>query len=176
LDAAALVTVGYWHYLAAVKNGVPAPSRHTVRLTFSFRPETRVDNWKIRPEPPPTNGASLDIPPDGHHFVLYPQMARRTAEQGDVTLRLLVRAEGYISDAQIVRSSGFAQLDAAALISVGYWDYLPKIVSGKPVDSWRTVTVHLSPTDVAAGSPTNEFEPKIPVPRGQSDNGVSRTP
>jgi TonB family protein len=76
-----------------------------------------------------------------HTITVYPILAIRHGEQGDVILRVLVLRNGEVGDAQILRSSGHPQLDAAALIGVGYWFYLPAVRDHRPVESWVTVLI-----------------------------------
>jgi protein TonB len=45
----------------------------------------------------------------------YPDEARRRSEEGEVTVRFTVMPGGQVSEAAIVKGSGFATLDAAAL-------------------------------------------------------------
>jgi TonB family protein len=173
LDAAALVTVGYWHYLPARQNGVPVASGKRVLLRFSLAGVSYGNRWKNKPPPVPDN---LDVAPatDATHFLLYPQMARHRVLQGDVTLDVLVRADGNISDARVSKSSGYSQLDSAALISVGYWQYNPAIEAGRAVDAWKAVTVHFVPKDSQPESPAHDFTPTLPTIPGGSDNGTSQ--
>ena len=177
LDAAALVTVGYWHYLPETRDGVAVASAHRTQLIFNLNFGNSNARWMVRPEPPPPLSNDLkDVAVDTSHFVLYPQMARRSAQSGDVTLNILVRGEGYVSDALVVRSSGFSQLDSAALISAGYWDFLPATKNGSPIDAWKTVRVHLAPPDSGPESPNDEFGPNLPSVFAGNRNGVSRSP
>jgi TonB family protein len=76
-----------------------------------------------------------------HRITVYPILAWRHNEQGDVILRVLVAANGAVDDVHILRSSGHPQLDAAALIGVGYWFYLPAVRNHRAVASWITVLV-----------------------------------
>ncbi len=92
------------------------------------------------------------------------------AARGDVTLRILVRLEGLVTDARIIRSSGNSQLDNAALISAGYWNYLPAIKGGTAIDSWKTVTVHFVPKDSVSESFAKA--PILPEAPYADDNGV----
>lgn len=48
----------------------------------------------------------------------YPELARRRGEQGEVTVRFVVGANGIVSEAQVAASSGHASLDAAALATL----------------------------------------------------------
>ena len=45
----------------------------------------------------------------------YPDEARRRGEEGEVTVRFTVAPDGRVSEAAMVKGSGFAALDAAAL-------------------------------------------------------------
>lgn len=45
----------------------------------------------------------------------YPEDARRRSEEGEVTVRFTVAHDGRVSEAAVVKGSGFAALDAAAL-------------------------------------------------------------
>jgi TonB family protein len=76
-----------------------------------------------------------------HTISVYPILALRHREQGDVILRVLVGADGEVDDVRILRSSGHPQLDAAALIGVGYWFYLPAVQDHHAVASWITVEI-----------------------------------
>ncbi len=75
------------------------------------------------------------------HATLYPPIAERLGQEGDVTLKVLVLPNGQVGDAAIVQSSGHIQLDAAALIGVGGWVYIPAIRDHRPVGSWILVKV-----------------------------------
>jgi protein TonB len=46
---------------------------------------------------------------------VYPEGSRRRSEEGEVTVRFTVAADGKVSDVAVVKGSGFAALDAAAL-------------------------------------------------------------
>lgn len=45
----------------------------------------------------------------------YPEEARRRSEEGEVSVRFTVAHDGRVSEAAVVKGSGFAALDAAAL-------------------------------------------------------------
>lgn len=45
----------------------------------------------------------------------YPEEARRRSEEGEVTVRFTVAHDGRVSEAAVLKGSGFAALDAAAL-------------------------------------------------------------
>lgn len=62
----------------------------------------------------------------------YPRVSRRKREQGTVVLRIVVSEDGRVSTASVSRSSGFPELDEAALTAVRKWRWSPTIRDGKP--------------------------------------------
>jgi protein TonB len=62
-------------------------------------------------------------------------------EQGTVTLRVLIGADGHAAQAQVETSSGFERLDHAALQAVRSWKYLPGKRNGVPEAMWFNVPV-----------------------------------
>jgi protein TonB len=60
----------------------------------------------------------------------YPPAARRSGEEGRVHVRVLVDATGHPRDAEIVRSSGHARLDEAALLTVRATRFRPYTENG----------------------------------------------
>src|SRR6266480_1599687 len=62
-------------------------------------------------------------------------------EEGIVTLRVLVRSDGSVGDAQIADSSGSPALDRYARDLVKDWRYQPATVDGTPVDTWIAVNI-----------------------------------
>jgi protein TonB len=61
--------------------------------------------------------ARIDAPPKPLRTIKpdYPKGARQRGEEGDVVLELHVTAQGTVDEVKIVRSSGFGELDSAAL-------------------------------------------------------------
>ena len=76
-----------------------------------------------------------------HVIAVYPPLAERLGQQGDVMLRVLVLPTGQVGDVRLVRSSGYTQLDAAALVGVGSWYYIPAVKDHHPVGTWMLVSV-----------------------------------
>lgn len=66
----------------------------------------------------------------------YPLASRRLQEQGRVDVRLLVDARGLPQQAQVVRSSGHARLDEAALAAVRATRFKPYTENGMPQPFW----------------------------------------
>jgi len=72
----------------------------------------------------------------------YPLLARRLGEQGVVLLRVHVRADGNVAEAEIKQSSGSTLLDDSALRTVREsWRFLPARLDGVPVESWVEVPI-----------------------------------
>ena len=75
----------------------------------------------------------------------YPPVARRIGAEGQVTLRLTVSAEGRVTQAEIVTSSGRDELDQTAQQwIVAHWAYRPALENGVPAVSHVLATVAFS--------------------------------
>lgn len=71
-----------------------------------------------------------------HTVPPYPPVAQRLGEEGKVTLRLTVSAEGRVTRADIVTTSGHTELDQAAQQwIVAHWTYKPAQDDGVAVAS-----------------------------------------
>lgn len=86
--------------------------------------QTRAIAYREKPEPDPA------FP---HTINFYPRVAMINRQEGTVVVRLLVLATGDVGSVDLVRSSGYSQIDAAALIGAGNWRYLPAVRNGRPV-------------------------------------------
>jgi len=71
----------------------------------------------------------------------YPAAARRNGEEGTVTLRVLVSAEGAPREVILERSSGSSALDAAALATVKTWRFTPARRGGEAQQAWVLVPI-----------------------------------
>lgn len=61
----------------------------------------------------------------------YPPLSRRLSEQGTVTVRFTVTAQGTVAGPTVVKSSGFQRLDAAAIQCTSRWRYHPATRGGQ---------------------------------------------
>lgn len=86
--------------------------------------------------PPTFNAAYLRNP-----VPRYPMIARRSGEQGTVTLRVLVTREGVPASVSVERTSGSGHLDSAALETVRTWRFVPARRGQQPIDAWVLVPV-----------------------------------
>ena len=64
---------------------------------------------------------------------VYPRWARRKGHEGDVTVEVFVAAAGGIAHAAVVTSSGYAELDEAALVAVRSARFTPATEDGVSV-------------------------------------------
>ena len=82
---------------------------------------------------------------------IYPTIARRRAQQGTVTLHVLVGIDGIVQRAEVAESSGFDALDDAALETVRRrWRFVPARRSGLPIESWVLVPIRFALTEANA--------------------------
>jgi len=85
----------------------------------------------------------------------YPDAAQVNGEQGDVVLKVRVNEDGHVRNILVEKSSGYDDLDNAAIGGVMRWRYLPS----PRWSSWEHVTIaYRLPTAVVippkpAGSP-----------------------
>jgi protein TonB len=70
----------------------------------------------------------------------YPYYARAEGQEGAVTVRVQVSAEGRVQSAEVVRSSGFAALDEAAVGAVTKARFAPAERGGQRVTGQADVT------------------------------------
>jgi protein TonB len=71
----------------------------------------------------------------------YPEVARRRGWQGQVLLRVEVRADGRVGEVIVSKSSGHGILDQAAAGAVQRWRFRPASRGGAAEDSWVELPV-----------------------------------
>ena len=100
-------------------------------------------------QPAPTNPAPPAQPDTGaagisstHSTPPYPALARVAAHQGTVVLQIVISAEGSVASANVIQSSGFPELDQAAVAwVVAHWKYKPALQNGQAVPSQAQAAV-----------------------------------
>lgn len=75
----------------------------------------------------------------------YPDTLRAAGIGGSVLVRLSVSAQGNVTEATVLQSSGTDDLDAAALDAVGHWFYEPAYQNGRAMPSEVTARVDFRP-------------------------------
>lgn len=73
------------------------------------------------------------------HMQEYPKSAQASGEQGTVLVQVYVRPDGRVAKYAVAQSSGFGDLDSAALQSVLNWRFVPAMRGGDPVSDWTIV-------------------------------------
>ena len=73
---------------------------------------------------------------------VYPDAAQDRGEQGDVFVEVQVGSNGKARKMRLKQSSGFDDLDNAALESAANWHYVPAVIGGDTKTSWMTVKIH----------------------------------
>lgn len=74
----------------------------------------------------------------------YPALSRRLGEQGRVTLRVLVDAQGLPERVELRNSSGFDRLDKTALDTVRRWKFVPAKRGNDTFSEWVLVPISFS--------------------------------
>jgi periplasmic protein TonB len=116
---------------------VPVPVIQTVpeEPTIDANPTPQVP-------PPATPDAGAAGLTNTHTVPPYPALARTQGHQGTVLLQLVVSAQGNVTSAAVVQSSGFPELDQAAVEWVqAHWRYNPAMQGGVPVPSQTSAAV-----------------------------------
>lgn len=103
------------------------------------------------PEPGPavqplSDGVYPSVPPGGTAPVLerrtkpvYPAPARRAGVEGKVLIRAVVRSDGSVDRAEILKDQPFG-LGEAARHAVQQWSFRPATYQGRPIDVYYTVS------------------------------------
>ena len=95
------------------------------------------------PSTPQPRQARVDAPPRPKRAIRpdYPKGSRQRGEQGDVVVEMRVNAEGIVDKATVITSSGFAELDEAALRAVRSAKFTPAKSGRESVASTARLTL-----------------------------------
>lgn len=97
------------------------------------------------PPPPPADVMpSADLSYKQAHPPVYPPMAIRQGQQGEVVLDVTINAQGAVVDVKVERSSGFRLLDRAAVEAAQKWRFNPGLKNGKPVGGVVRIPVNFT--------------------------------
>lgn len=69
----------------------------------------------------------------------YPKAALMNEEQGVVSMMFLVSAEGRVLESKLDKTSGFKNLDKAALQAISACKFKPGSKDGRPDQTWTKV-------------------------------------
>ncbi|KZN66086.1 hypothetical protein N473_10985 [Pseudoalteromonas luteoviolacea CPMOR-1] len=67
---------------------------------------------------------------------VYPEDAKAAGQQGVVTVKFLVNAQGGVESPRIVKSSGFNTLDMAAKSAILDWSFYPTLLNNETISHW----------------------------------------
>ncbi len=126
LDQATIATASQCRFLPGARSGRPGPapvvfthvwergaSRATPGAATASRPAARLPCAKLA----------------------YPPESQRNGEQGTVHMTFLIDTDGTVLEKNVVKSSGFAELDRATLDGIAKCQFSPAITNGKAEQS-----------------------------------------
>lgn len=69
----------------------------------------------------------------------YPKASLMNEEQGTVSMSFLVKADGSVADSKVDKSSGFKNLDKAAIKAISACKFKPGTKDGAAAETWTKV-------------------------------------
>ncbi|MET0855992.1 MAG: TonB family protein [Telluria sp.] len=120
----------------------PPPQQSTIAVSSAAKPAS---NELAKPPAPAAPPAAANPNPVRVAAVAdfntcakpeWPKASLRNEETGTVTLSFLIGADGRVADSKILKSSGFRDLDKAAVNGIGKCRFKPGLVDGKPEQAW----------------------------------------
>jgi TonB family protein len=108
----------------------------------------------------PVRGPGVFPPRVLSHPTDMPRAAILARVRGTVSLLLRIEADGHVSQAHLVNSSGFCPFDIEAIKDVNLWRFAPAYRLGTPVATWFLVHINF-------GGPNST--PQVHVPRSGID-------
>jgi protein TonB len=120
----------------------PPPPQNVIANATSVKPATN-ELQKAPPAPPaatPGPAKSVHIPAVADFSTCakpeWPKSSLRNEETGTVTLSFLIGVDGHVADSKVVKSSGFRELDKAAVNGISKCRFKPGLTDGKPEQAW----------------------------------------
>ncbi len=123
----------------------PPPQQNVIANTTTAKPATT----DIRPQAPATPGPVAANPNPVRVAAVadfntcakpeWPKASLRNEETGTVTLQFLIGTDGRVADSKVLKSSGFRDLDKAALVGISKCRFKPGMVDGKPEQAWMSM-------------------------------------
>lgn len=126
---------------AAESPAVAAPSAAAVTAPSSA-PALAASTGPVAPAAPRIELPSANADYLNNPRPAYPPLSKRLGEQGKVTVRVLIEADGTASKAEIRTSSGYERLDQTALQTVLRWRYVPGKRNGVAEAMWFNVPIN----------------------------------
>lgn len=82
----------------------------------------------------------------------YPASAAPGRESGDVVVRVSLHDDGSVRKLDMIKSSGFDDLDTAGMNAARLWRYVPAMDNGNSVDGSVVVQIVFNPPPEAASN------------------------
>jgi protein TonB len=120
----------------------PPPPQNVLQNATNVRPPT---NELARPAPPAPPAPVANPNPVRVAAVAdfntcakpeWPKASQRNEETGTVTLSFLIAEDGRVADSKLIKSSGFRDLDKAAMVGISKCRFKPGMIDGKPEKAW----------------------------------------
>jgi protein TonB len=83
--------------------------------------------------------ATAPAPDDSNPVPPYPKEARAEGRTGTVILKVIIRADGVVTDVQVMR--GDEPFVTAAVSTVKTWKYKPALYKGQPITVYRIIQI-----------------------------------
>ncbi|MGD0143761.1 MAG: TonB family protein [Rhizomicrobium sp.] len=150
LDQAAVACAAQWKYRPAMQDGRPVEVDWKAIVKYSMAPSINPPSV-ITDDSNPTAVAQGRSPAgtpkaiaNAHNCAskFYPPAAIAGHEEGDVGIAFLVATDGSTEKILVYSTSGYPDLDQAALTCAAQWKYRPATQNGKPVEWSLAETVH----------------------------------
>ena len=124
-----------------VQQPPPPPPQSAIAVSSTAKP---VSNELARPAAPSTAPAGNPNPVRVAAVADFstcakpewPKASLRNEETGTVTLSFLIGEDGRVADSKILKSSGFRDLDKAAVNGISRCHFKPGMNDGKPEKAW----------------------------------------
>lgn len=125
----------------------PPPQQNVIANTTQVKPATTELPKALpapaappTPAPPAPPAKSVHIPAVADFSTCakpdWPKASLRNEETGTVTLSFLIGVDGRVIESKIDKSSGFRELDKAAVNGIGRCKFKPGMTDGKPEQAW----------------------------------------
>lgn len=117
---------------------ITAPTAPAINVTPTQSTPPTAPTASSAPSPSIRTGAAIQpgascAKPD------YPSASRRLEEEGTVSLKFLIGADGRVLQAEIEKTSGFPRLDEAARNALSKCQFRPGTIDGKAEQSWASI-------------------------------------
>lgn len=139
-----------------VQSPKPEPQRLPAPTPPPPKPKTQSPKPKASPRSPSPEqdasliqekGVSTEAQATKSIAPAYPRLSRRKGEEGTVVLSVEISADGTPGNIQIVQSSGYRRLDAAALKAAQKTPFAPALRLGKAIPSTTELSFTFKLTD-----------------------------